>query len=157
MDMIPIKIEFKSGQFITAYSSDPDSFAQTVTDVSPPEISGIDYEFDVDQKTPELQEVTMTLQSGSLILCEIPKAEVVKIPYIKEIVDFAETSTITYARMVAEESKLDERFKAATLVINNIPTLSIRSYLHKEYLKRKAAYVAALEALVDSIIRRPGQ
>jgi hypothetical protein len=153
--MIPIKVTFKSGQFITAYSSDPDSFAQTVADVSPPEIIGIDYEFDVATNIPELQEVTLTLQSGALILCKIPKTEVIKIPRITEVADFAETATIAYARMAAEEAVLDERFKAACLVINNIPILSIRSELHKEYLKRKAAYVAALEALVDSVIRRP--
>ena len=155
--MIPIKVTFKSGQFITAYSTDPDSFARSVADVSPPEISGIDYEFDTDQKTPELQEVTLTLQSGALILCEIPVTEVEKIPCIREVADFAETSTIAYARMAAEEKLLDERFLAATLVINNISILSVRSHLHKEYLKRKAAYVAALEALVDSVIRRPEQ
>lgn len=155
--MVPIKVVFKSGQFITAYSSDPDSFARTIANVSPPEITNVEYEFITDQTEPELQEVTLTLQSGALLLCEIAKTEITKIPCITEVADFAETSTIAYARMVAEENLLDERFKAVTLVINNIPVFSIRSYLHKEYLKRKAAYVAALEALVDSIIRRPEQ
>jgi len=152
--MVPIKVTFKSGQFITAYSSDPDSFARSVTDISPPEITNIEYEF-VEQDLPELQEVTLTLQSGALLLCEIPTTEVVKIPCIKEVSDFAETTTIAYARMATKENLLDERFKAATVVINNLPVLSVRLHLHKEYLKRKAAYVAALEALVDSVIRRP--
>lgn len=155
--MIPIKVTFTSGEFITAYSSDPDSFARTVAEVSPPEIAGLDYEFGIVSNIPELQEVTLTLQSGALVICEIPKTEVVKIPRIVEVADFAETSTIAYSRMAVEEAFLDEKFRAACAVINNIPILSIRSQLHREYLKRKAAYVAALEALVDSVIRRPEQ
>jgi len=154
--MIPIRVIFKSGQFITAYSNDPDSFAQSVADVSPPEITNIEYNLS-DEETPELQEVTLTLNSGALLLCEIPKSEVVKIAHIKEVADCAETATIAYARMASEERSLDDRFQSATAVINNLPIISTRMYLHQEYLKRKAAYVAALEALVDSVIRRPEQ
>lgn len=154
--MIPITVTFKSGQTITAYSSDPDAFARTVAEVSPPEITNIEYEF-ADQDLPELQEVAMTLQSGALLICEIAKEEVSKIPHIGEIAEFVESTTIAHAQMAIEEQLLDEKFKAACLVINNIPSLEIRSHLHKQYLKRKAAYVAALEALVDSVIRRPEQ
>lgn len=154
--MIPIKVTFKSGQFITAWSTNPDEFAHSVADISPPEISGLDYTWaDHDKTPPELQEVTINLKSGSVIMCEIPKAELEKLSHVDEIFDYQKSTTITYAKLVKDEVELDSRFSAATAVINNMPNLDVRLYMHKEYLKRKAAYVAALEAIVEGCIRRP--
>ena len=157
--MTPIKVTFKSGNTITAYSTDPDSFAQSVADIAPPEITNLDYEKWVDSKlqVPELQEVTISLKSGAIIMCEIPKEDLPKLSWVDEIDDYSETTAIAYARLLKTEGDLDARFTSVTAVINNLPNLKVRLHLHTEYMKRKAAYVAALEALVDSVIRRPEQ
>jgi len=154
--MIPIRVTFKSGQFITAWSTNPDEFARSVADISPPEISGLDYTWADHNKTPpELQEIAINLRSGSVIMCEIQKTDLNKLAWVEEVVDFEHSNTITYAKLRKAEAELDSRFAAATTVIKNMPNLDVRLYLHKEYLKRKAAYVAALEAIVDGVIRRP--
>ena len=157
--MTPIKVIFKSGNTITAYSADPDSFAQTVADVSPPEITGLDYGKWVDSTklVPELQEVKISLKSGAVLMCEIPKEDLDKLRLVDEIEDYSESTTIQYARLMNAEAELDKKFGAVTAVINNLPNLEVRLHLHRQYMKRKAAYIAALEALVDSVIRRPEQ
>lgn len=154
--MIPIKMTFRSGQFITAWSTNPDEFTRSVADISPPEISGLDYTWaDHDKTPPELQEVSISLKSGSIIVCEMPKSELAKLKLVDEIEDYQNSTTIAYAKLIKAEQELDNRFAAATSVINNMPNLDVRLYMHKEYLKRKAAYVAALEAIVEGCIRRP--
>lgn len=153
--MTPIRVTFKSGHFITAWSTDPDSFARSVADVQPPEITNIEYVRAVSDTVPELQEMTINLKSGSTLMCEIPKAELSKLRWVDEIENFQQSTTIAYARMAQEEAELDARFTAASSVINNLPHLPTRLHVHKQYLKRKAAYIAAVEALVDSVIKRP--
>lgn len=155
--MTPIKVTFKSGVTITAYSADPDSFAASVADIAPPEITGLDYEKWVDSKlqVPELQEVKISLKSGAIIMCEIPKEDLEKLSWVDEIDDYIESTAIQYARLLKTEGELDARFTSVTAVINNLPNLDVRLHLHRQYMKRKAAYIAALEALVDSVIRRP--
>lgn len=155
--MTPIKVTFRSGNTITAWSSNPDSFAASVAEIAPPEITNLDYEKCVDSKlqVPELQEVTISLKSGAIIMCEIPKEDLEKLAAVDEIDDYIESTAIQYARLLKTEGELDARFTSVTAVINNLPNLEVRLHLHKQYMKRKAAYIAALEALVDSIIRRP--
>ena len=154
--MIPIKVTFKSGQSIVTWATDPDEFARTVADISPPEISGLDYTWaDVNQTPPELQEVKINLKSGLIILCEVPKSDLDKLAWVNEIVDFEHSNTIAYTNLIRAEAELDNRFSALTAVINNLPDLDVRLCLHREYMKRKAAYVVALEAIVDGVIRRP--
>ena len=157
--MTPIKVTFRSGNSITAYSADPDSFARSVADISPPEITNLDYEKWVDSKqaVPVLQEVTISLKSGAILMCEISKEDLEKLSWVDEIEDYSKSTTIQYARLLKTEGELDVKFTSVTAVINNLPNLEVRLHLHREYMKRKAAYIAALEALVDSVIRRPEQ
>lgn len=157
--MTPIKVIFKSGNTITAYSADPDSFARSVADIAPPEITGLDYGkwIDSTKLVPELQEVKISLKSGAILMCEIPKEDLEKLATVDEIDDYIESTAIQYARLMSTEADLDAKFTSVTAVINNLPNLEVRLHLHRQYMKRKAAYVAALEALVDSVIRRPEQ
>jgi len=152
--MTPIKVTFTSGQFITIWSKDPDAFIASVTEVSPPEIRLFECLED-DIECPELQEVRLTLRSGSMILGMIPKDEFAKAKILDEITACDESNTLAYAEMVTEENALDERLLAIKNISNNVPCLKTREYLHREYLKRKRAYIASLEAIIDGVIRRP--
>jgi hypothetical protein len=91
------------------------------------------------------------------MLCKIAKTDMPKALYIKEIIDCDTSNIMAYANLAKQENELDTRFAAASLVINNLPDLDTRLYLHKEYMKRKSAYVSAVESLIDQVIRRPNQ
>lgn len=157
MSMTPIKIVFVSSESITVYSDDPESFFRSITDAKPPEIKQLEYIDATVEPLPELAEVKLTLKSGAIVLCNIAKTEMPKAAYIKEIVDCDTSNMIAYSKLATLEAELDVRFAATSLVINNVPNLDIRLYLHTEYLKRKSAYVSAIEALVDGVIRRPNE
>lgn len=150
--MTPIKIFFQSKEFITVYSDDPDSFAESVLSKKPPEIKLLEY---VDEAVdlPELSEVKLTLRSGAIVLCSIAKTDMQKAMYIKEIERCDTSNIIAYGKLANEEAELDLRFTSASAVVNNIPNLDTRLRLHREYMKRKQAYVSAIEALVDGVIR----
>ena len=154
--MTPIKIIFQSKESLVVYSDDPESFQESVLNTKPPEIMRLEYgDIDHLKVHPELQEVKLTLQGGAIMLCKIAKTEMPKAEYIEEIVNCDVCNAITYAEMAKQEVELDLRFAAASAVINNLPDLDTRLYLHKEYMKRKQAYVSAVESLVDGVIRRP--
>jgi len=150
--MKPIKIVFMSKEFITVYSDDPDSFAESMLGKKPPEIKQLEY-IDEVVETPELAEVRLTLQSGAIVLCNIAKSDMPKAEYIEEIADCNTSNMIAYGKLAIQEAELDVRFAASSLVINNIPHLDTRLHIHREYVKRKQAYVTAIEALVDGVIR----
>lgn len=153
--MTPIKIVFQSKESLVVYSNDPYSFSESVLSTKPPEITRLEYG-DIEAH-PELQEVKLTLQSGAIVLCKIARTEMPKAQYIEEIAECDVCSVITYAELAKQEAELDLRFAATSAVINNLPDLDTRLYLHKEYMKRKQVYVSAIEALVDGIIRRPNE
>ncbi len=155
--MTPIKIVFQSNESIIVYSDDPGGFSESVLSSKPPEIKQLEYVDEVVEPLPELAEVTLTLQSGAIVLCHIAKAEMPKAQYIEEIVDCGTSNTIAYGNMARQEVELDVKFAAASAVINNLPDLDARLHLHREYMKRKQAYVSAVEALVDGVFRRPIQ
>lgn len=155
--MTPIKIVFQSSESLVVYSDDPDAFADSVLNTKPPEIKELEYTDKAEEALPELQEVKLTLRSGAIVLCNIAKAEMPKAQYIEEIADCDTCNTIAYAKLGEQEAELDARFEAIRAVINNLPDLDVRLHLHKEYMKRKQAYVSAIEALVDGVIRRPNE
>ena len=151
--MTPIKITFQAGETILVYSEDPVGFAESVRAANTPEIKQMECG-DGDLAESELEEVQLVLDSGTCILCYIAKTAVAKADIIKGIAECNASTAMTYAKLVKQETALDERFAAARAVINNIPNLGTRQGLHKEYLKRKQAYVSAVEAIVDGVIRR---
>lgn len=155
--MTPIKIVFQSSESLIVYSDDPGAFADSVLSQKPPEIKELEYTDKAEEALPELAEVMLTLQSGAIVLCSIAKAEMPKARYIEEIADCDTCNTITYAKLGEQEAELDVRFAAVSAVINNLPDLGVRLHLHREYMKRKQAYVSAIEALVDGVIRRPNE
>lgn len=155
--MIPVKVTFASGGFLTIYTEDPDLFSKSVSEMKPPEIKGIEYDRDAHVETPTLDEVRLTLNSGAVMLCMLPKGDMAKARYITDISDCDHTTTITYAKLAKDEEDLDTRLAAVKNVVNNLPDLSVRLHLHKEYIKRKRAYVAALEATIDGAMRRPNE
>ena len=155
--MIPMTVTFKSGDSLTLYSDDPDSFSKSISEAQPPEIVHIEYEPGVSASNPKLQEVKLTLQSGAIILCNIAEEQLPKAKYIEEIIDCDPSTAVAYGKMATQEAELDARFAAASAVVNNLPDLDTRLHLHQAYLKRKAAYVSAVEALVDGVIRRPDE
>lgn len=156
MGMTPIKIVFASSESIVVYSEDPESFAKSITDAKPPEVRQLEY-VEAAEPLPELAEVKLTLRSGAIVLCNIAKNEMPKAQYITEITDCDTSNMIAYGKLATLEAELDVRFATASLVVNNIPNLDTRLYMHREYLKRKQAYVASIEALVDGAIRRPNE
>jgi len=153
--MTPITLVFQSRESITVYSTNPAAFQESILTTRPPEIMDVQYS-DIGhlEETPELQEVRLSLGSGASILCHIAKTDVAKADYIEEITDCSVTHILVYTELMKQEVELDERFKAASLVINNIPDLDVRVDLHREFLKRKSSYISAVEALVDGVIRR---
>ena len=152
--MSPIKLIFQSRESLVVYSETPASFCQSIFETKPPDILDAKFGGD-DVETPELQEVQLTLASGASILCSIAKTDVAKADFIEEIEECKPTNLLVYVKLMKQEAELDERFTASKLVINNVPDMGVRVGLHKEFLKRKQAYVAAVEALVDGVIRRP--
>ncbi len=158
MSMTPIKIVFKSKECLVVYSDDPSSFSESIREKTPPEIIQVEYS-DIGhlKSPPELQDVMLTLQSGAVILCKVAKTDMSKAQYIEEIADCDVSNVMAYAKMGQQETELDARFASASAVINNLPDLDTRLHLHKEYMKRKQAYVSAVEALVDGVIRRPNE
>jgi len=158
MTMTPIKIVFQSKECLVVYSADPESFSESILSTKPPEIMRVEYgDIDHLKVHPELQEVKLTLQSGAIMLCKIAKTEMPKAQYIEEIVDCDISNVMAYTELAKQETELDLRFAAASLVINNLPDLDTRLYLHRQYMKRKQAYVSAVEALIDGVIRRPNE
>ena len=154
--MIPIKIFFQSSESLIVYSDNPEAFSESVLSQRLPEIKLLEY-VDEAVETPELAEVKLTLRSGAIMLCNIAKGDMPKANYIAEITDCDINNTLAYAKMGQQEAELDVRFAAASAIINNLPDLDVRLHLHKEYMKRKQAYVSVVEALVDGAIRRPNQ
>lgn len=153
--MIPIKVVFQSGEHLTLYAEDPNQFSESLLEIKPPEVRHL--EIVEETEIPELAEIRFSLRSGATVLCHLAKAEVPKAQYIEEITDCEPCTTMTYAKLAKQEADLDARFTASSLVINNLPDLDVRLHLHKEYMKRKQAYVSAIEALVDGVIRGPSE
>ena len=153
--MTPIKLTFQSKASLTVYSEDPNAFCDTFTDSRPPEIA--DVELGETDQLPKLQEVRLFLRGGLSILCYIAVTDIAKAEFIEEITACTNTRIMTYGNLMKYEAELDDRFTAVCAVINNIPDLDTRHDLHKEYLKRKSAYVSAVEALIDGAIRRPSE
>ena len=152
--MTPIKLTFQSNECIMIYSEDPVGFAESVGAAHTPEIRQMEYG-DSDVAESELEEVQLVLESGTCILCYIEKATMAKADFIAGIAECNASTAMAYAKMVKQEADLDERFGACRGVISNIPDLDVRLHLHREYLKRKQAYVSAIEAIVDGVIKRP--
>lgn len=157
--MTPITLVFHCGTTLTVYSEIPDAFAKTVAEASPPEIKSMEYDRDTETEAdvPDLQEVSMLLDSGSLLLCQIATSEIPKAEFIDGITYCKPSTLLEYAKMAKDEKAIDDRYASVTTVINNIPDLEVRKHLHIEYIKRKRAYVAALEALIDGTLRRPDE
>lgn len=154
--MTPIKVTFASGEFLMIYSDDPDSFSKSIADTAPPEIRTIEFDSTTEAaEVPNLQAVQIGLGSGAVLLCQIAEDQVAKAFYIEEITDCTTSSVLAYGKMVRTEKSLDERLIAVKAVINNIPDLETRQYLHEEYLKRKGSYLSSLEAIIDGVMRRP--
>ena len=153
--MTPIKIVFQSKESITVYSDDPGGFTDSIRDSKPPDIASLEYVDENAVSVPELTEVQLTLRSGAIVLCQIAKTDVAKTDFIEEIEGCDASNVIAYNKLARLENELDTRFASASAVINNIPDLPFRLELHKAYLKRKQAYVSAIEALVDGALRRP--
>jgi hypothetical protein len=154
--MQPIKVVFHSRESLVIYSEDVQSFSESVLSVKPPEIKHLEI-VDTDDAVPELAEVKVTLQSGASMLCYLAKSDMPKASFIEEIVDCEGSNAIAYSKLALQESALDDRLTAVGTFVNNIPDLDVRLAIHTEYLKRKLAYTAALEALVDGAIRRPNE
>jgi hypothetical protein len=152
--MVPINVRFKSGAELTVYANDPVAFANTFGDTLPPELSEVSYLPTATHTTKKLKEVKLTLLGGATILCDIAEEDVRRADFIDEIADCDETNLITYAQMANDENELDVRFHSVSQVITNLSDSTTKMHLQKEYLKRKAAYVSALEALVDGVFRR---
>ncbi len=153
--MTPIKIVFMSNETLIVWSADAAAFTESVLAAKPPEIRHLEYADVPVNDVPELTDVKLTFASGAMVLCQLPTDQLPKARYIPEIVECDVTNVIAYAKMGREEAALDARFAAASAVINNVPDLEVRVHLHKEYMKRKQAYVSAVEALVDGALRRP--
>ncbi len=154
--MTPIKITFQSNETLIVYSEDPAGFTESIDAVHTPEIRQMEFE-DSGTTEPELKEVQLVLESGTCILCYIEKTAVARADVITGIAECTASVAMAYAKLMKQEADLDERFLAVRAVINNIPNLDTRQGLHTEYLKRKQAYVSAVEALVDGLIRRPNE
>lgn len=126
---------------------------EAVTASGAPEILGASIESE--DKVPDLQEVTIELSSGAVLIGRIKKSDVGILPSIEEVSSFSESNNLAYAEMTAEETELDKRLLSVRDFTNNIPCLQLREHVHREYIKRKRAYVAALEATIEGILRRP--
>ncbi len=155
--MTPIKIVFMSNETLTVWSTDAGAFTESVLNAKPPEIKHIEYVDVLSDTVPELTDVKLTFPSGAMILCQLPTKALPKARYIPEIVDCETTTAIAYAKMGRDEAALDVRFAAASAVINNLPDLDYRLELHQQYMKRKTAYVSAIESIVDGAIRRTSE
>lgn len=155
--MIPIKMTFTSGEHLTIYSEDPNSFAQSISEAQTPDILNLEYTAEEHEDRTDLEEVKLTLKSGAIILCNMSKGDLPKAQYIQEIVDCDTSNIIAYGKLAKEEADLDARFASASMVINNIPNLDTRLHLHRAYMKRKQAYVSSVEALIDGCMRRPNE
>jgi len=155
--MIPVTMTFRSGETLVIHTLDPDAFAQSVSNAQGCGVVGVDY--DRDRSTPDggLNEVSMTLDGGHLLLCNITDDQMRKALYIQEILECEPSTLLSYNQLLAEESRIDDRLKAVGNVTNNLPDMEVRLYLHKEYIKRTRAYVSALESLIDGVIRRPNE
>jgi len=153
--MTPVKVTFQSGHFLMVYSADPDSFLETFTQLSPPEIKTIEYDRDVKESTAKLQEVTIKLKSGSVIIGMLPEADIAKAQVLDEIQDCTISHNLAYAKLMKDEADIDARLEVIKNISNNIPCLETREYVHQQYIRRKRAYVAALEAIIDGVMRRP--
>jgi len=156
--MTPIKIKFRGGESLLIFAREPISFAESVHNINPPEIASLTYptESNLDEPDPnELQEIKISLDSGGIIICYIHKDAQNKIRFIEGVESVENSTVIAYHKLKEEEIRLNARWKAVRDVINNIPNEDTRLYLHQEYLKRRRAYVAAVEALIEGMIRRP--
>jgi CTP synthase (UTP-ammonia lyase) len=150
----PIRLTFASRVHLWAYSDDPQAFVDSFLKTMPQEIVDIQCGAEV-AIVPELVEVTLHLESGSNIICYIAKTDVAKADYIQEIVKCEQTHMIALSNVLKDHDSLQERLIAVTNVITNIPNDEVRIAMLKDFMKRKTAYVAALESLVDGWIRRP--
>lgn len=153
--MTPVKVTFQSGHFLMVYSDDPDSFLKTFSEKPVPEIKTIEYDRDAKESTAKLQEVTITLNSGGVIVGMLPEGDIAKALVLDEIHDCTRSRNLVYAKLMQDEVDLDARLLVVKNVSNNIPCIITREYVHQEYIRRKRAYVAALEAVIDGVMRRP--
>jgi len=102
----------------------------------------------------ELAEVDLTFIDGSMMQCSVPSEEMSELETCTLIRSCNGREVLCKLRTIAAvEKDLDRRLLGTYAVINNIPTLSRRSKLHEQYVKRKTAYVVAMEALVNGAFR----
>lgn len=100
----------------------------------------------------EIAECTIQFTKGTTLICHVPRKSLARISSLDAVINAKETMFAEYAKMQTEENALDLRVESVKQFVNNFPKIKTRAELHRQYLKRKAAYVAALEALVDSSV-----
>ena len=103
-----------------------------------------------------IQECQLTLADGTQLYCSMLERDIPEAVAVSNLVVACEEVFFTeMIRASTLETCLDNRMAAVALVVNNIPDKRRRLNLHKEYLKRKSAYIAALEAMINGEFATP--
>jgi hypothetical protein len=150
--MYRIDLTLTDHSFLTIYVDDYESFIDDLQEDMPMFILEAEYVEEEDTKEEERKICNLILLDGTTICCGVDDPELYsRQPLVKSCEDISTLDE--FHRMVFTEKGLDDRLKSSYAVINNIPNKACRTKLHREYLKRKAAYVTSLEALIDGITR----
>lgn len=150
--MTPLIITFRDGGYVRVFIELVDPFLTQVK-ASCSSVYNIEEAVEVVNEDT-LRECAITLSDGTRMTCCMPESEIESVETkSKHIMFCEEVFTTELLSLGTQEALLDQRLNGVYSVINNIPDKKRRIKLHREYIKRKSAYIAAMEALIDGAFR----
>ena len=102
----------------------------------------------------KIKECNLIMSDGTQLYCSMTEDDIgTATSKSRLIIACEEVFLVETLRLTTIEQLLDNRMQAVAAVINNIPDKRRRLNLHEQYLHRKTAYIAALEALLDGQLK----
>jgi len=149
--MTSLRIVFVDGTNIRVFVKAPEEFEHNIVSACA-SIEAVVTDNTPYRETPE--ECSITLVDGVRLTCSMLPSEMTEACSRSPRVLYCERVYATeLLAMATKEECIDARLTAVANVINNIPDKAMRLKLHGMYLKRKEAYAASMEALVDALMR----
>ncbi|MCP4994041.1 MAG: hypothetical protein GY934_09715 [Gammaproteobacteria bacterium] len=150
--MTPLTLNFTDETQILIFANDPDSILASIRPGSIIAQATPSPEAEIASDDP-LEECTVTFADGTQLSCAMLQSDLAEADTLPSIVFAERTYNTQIKRLATLETVLDTRLNSAYAVINNMPDKARRIRMHAEYLKRKAAYVSAMEAFVNGAFR----
>lgn len=152
--MQAILLTFSDDTALNIFVKDTELFVDALDKSRTPTVKALKELKDEDVPPGTIVECAMNLVDGFTLMCSIREEDISSLAdRCTQVISCEKVYSSELAALLIRESVLDVRMNAVKQVINNIPGNLRRLKLQQQYINRKAAYIAAMEALVEGCFR----